>query len=347
MNRKELRKIIIEAITEAETKTQTDVDAAVQAMLDDLDLDLDDASLVTTTSSDPDTTDDDLPPVRGLGGSFDDILRGDDLKSFVAGILRGPAPEGNFKDEFSAAAARAQKNKARFQGAPAVDNDLDLYDDVPDFVGTQTPPTKRFQTSQPSYAGEPGLKQKSSGDPSAEIERVLMDEFVTPAMAVGQTVLHTVWDEIKRLAKEPGFEDAFHIALNGIRNDENIFFQNLLKVDLSAKQMPAPAESKTLVGDLRNVLSQYYNLVIGEAQKNKHLLRKMYSIRNRYTDEAFRKGFAKAIQKSRAKEDLVFGQFLGSSVDEKLPLDEKLSLHETLLYNSLNDDILLRVSRKV
>jgi hypothetical protein len=346
MNRKELRKFIAEAITEAKTKTQTDVDAAVQDLLDDLDLD--DASLATTSSSDSSTTDDDSPAVRGLGGSFADPFAGlGDLNSFVADILSGPAPEGSFEDEFSAAAARAQKNKARFRGAPAVDDDLDPYDDIEDFGETPTPTTKRFQTSQPSYAGEPGLKQKSSGDPSAEIERVLMDEFVTPAMAVGQTVLPAVWDEIRRRAKTPGFEDAFHIALNGIRNDENIFFQNLLKVDLGAKQMPAPAESKTLVGVLRNVLSQYFNLVIDEARKNKYLLRKMYSIRNRYTDEAFRKGFAKAIQKSRTAEDQVFGQVLGSSVDEKLTLDEKLSLHETLLYNSLSDDILLRVSRKV
>ena len=67
MNRKELRKLIIEAIAEAKTKTQTDVDAAVQDMLDDLDLD--DASIATTTSSDLRTSDDDSPAVRGSGGS--------------------------------------------------------------------------------------------------------------------------------------------------------------------------------------------------------------------------------------------------------------------------------------
>jgi hypothetical protein len=342
MNRKELRKLIIEAIAEAKTKTktQTDVDAAVQDMLDDLDLD--DASLATTTSSDPSTSDDDSPAVRGSGGSFDDIL-GQDLDSFLDDVLSGPAPEGNFEDEFSAAAARAQKNKARFQGASAVDDDLDPYDDIEDFVGTpKTPPTKKFQTSQPSYAGDPGLKQKSSGDPSGAIERVMMDEFVTPAMAVGQTVLPTVWNEIRRLAREPGFEDAFHIALNGIRTDEDMFFQNLLKLDLGAKQAPAPAESRELVERLRTVLSRYYNLVLDEAGKNsENLLGKLQAIRNNHTDEAFRSGFMKAIQKSRDLEDKAFGQFLGSTVGKKL------SLRESLLYNVLNDNILMRRSRKV
>jgi len=342
MNRKELRKLIIESITEAKTKTQTDVDTAVQDMLDDLDLD--DASLATTSSPDSSTADDDSPAVRGTGGSFDDIL-GQDLDSFLDDVLSGPAPEGNFEDEFSAAAARAQKNKARFQRASAVDDDLDPYDDIEDFVGTpmpKAPTTKKFQTSQPSYAGEPGLKQKSSGDPSGAIERVMMDEFVTPAMAVGQTVLPTVWNEIKRLAREPGFEDAFHIALNGIRTDEDIFFQNLLKLDLGAKQAPAPAESRELVERLRTVLSRYYNLVLDEAGKNsENLLGKLQAIRNKYTDEAFRTGFMKAIQKSRDLEDKAFGQFLGSTVGKKL------SLRESLLYNVLNDNILMRRSRKV
>jgi len=338
MNRKELRKLIIEAIAEAKTKTQTDVDATVQDMLDDLDLD--DASLATTSSPDSSMTDDDSPAVRGSGGSFDDILGS--LDSFVDDILSGPAPEGDFEDEFSVAAARAQKNKARFQGAPAVDNDLDPYDDVKDRNFRDTPTTKRFQTSQPSYAGEPGLKQKSSGDPSGAIERVMMDEFVTPAMAVGQTVLPTVWNEIRRLAREPGFEDAFHIALNGIRTDEDMFFQNLLKVDLGAKQMPPPAESRELVERLRSVLSRYYNLVLDEAGKNsENLLGKLQAIRNKHTDEAFRTGFMKAIQKSRDLEDKAFGQFLGSTVGKKL------SLRESLLYNVLNDNILMRRSRKV
>ena len=342
MKRKEMRKLIIEAILEAKTKTQTSVDATVQDMLDDLDLD--DASLTTTSFSDSSVIDDDSSAVRGSGGSFDDIL-GQDLDSFLDDILSGPAPEGNFEDEFSAAAARAQKNKARFQSrtGPAVDNDLDPYDDIEDLsVGEPSPTTKRFQTNQPTYDGEPGLKQKSSGDPSAAIERVLMDEFVTPAMAVGQTVLPSVWNEIRRLAREPGFEDAFHIALNGIRTDEDIFFQNLLKLDLGAKHAPAPEDSRALVERLRTVLSRYYNLVLDEAGKNSdNLLRKLYSIRSKYTDEAFRTGFMKAIQKSRDLEDQAFGHYLGSTVGKKL------SLRESLLYNMLNDNILMRRSRKI
>jgi len=302
------RRFITEVKEAKRVKVRTTADSAVDDLFNDFDLD--NTSLTTTSPEDEDPTDpmqDDSAPVRGKGGSFDK-LSGPSLDD----MLRGPAPEGNFEDAFSAAAARAQANKARFQRDSAVD-------DIEDFTATSTPTptTKKFQTSQPSYAGEPGLKQKSPGDPSTEIERVLVDEFVTPAMAVGQTVLPTVWNKIRRLAREPGFEDAFHIALNGIRNDENIFFQNLLNVDLSAKQMPAPAESRDLVQELRSVLSQYFNLVIGEAKKNKYLLRKMYSIRNRYTDEAFKSGFMKAIQKSRAKEDQIFGQFLGSSVDKK------------------------------
>lgn len=337
MNRKQLRKLIIEAITEAKTKTQTDVDASVQDILDDLDLD--DASLATTPSPESSAVDDDSPAARGSGGSFDDILGG--IDSFLDDILGGPAPEGSFEDEFSAAASRAQKNKARFQRAPTVDDDLDPYDDIEDFVGTPTPTTKRFQTSQPSYAGEPGLKQKSSADPSGAIERVMMDEFVTPAMAVGQTVLPAVWNEIKRLSKESGFEDAFHIALNGIRTDEDMFFQNLLKLDLGAKKAPPPAESRESVERLRTVLSRYYNLVLDEAGKNsENLLRKLQSIRSRHTDEAFRTGFIKAIQKSRDLEDEAFGQFLGSTAGKKL------SLRESLLYIVLNDNILMRRSRR-
>lgn len=334
MNRKELRKMIAEAITEAKIKTQTDVDSAVQDMLDDLDLD--DTSIATTSSTPAEETEENSPAVRGSGGSFDDIL-GQDLDSFLDDILGGEAPEGNFEDEFSAAAARAQKNKSKYQSAPTVDNDLDPYDDIEDLVGNPTTTTKRFQTSQPSYAGEPGLKQKSSGDPSAAIERVLMDEFVTPAMAVGQTVLPAVWNEIKRLAREPGFEDAFHIALNGIRSDEDMFFQNLLSVDLGAKQAPAPEESRALVERLREVLSRYYNLVLDEAGKNsENLLRQLHAIRIKYTDDAFRAGFVKALQKSRDIEDQAFGQVLGSGAGKKL------SLREFMLYNVLSENMHIR-----
>ncbi len=344
MNRKELRKLITDLVVEAKTKTVTDVDSAVQDLLDDLGLD--DTSLTpsaqpgaaSATSPSPDTA-----PVRGSGGSFDDIL-GQDLDSFLDDILGGPTPEGNFEDEFSAAAAQAQKNKARFRTGAVVDDDLDPYDDLEDLDPSlrDTPTTKKFQTSQPSYAGEPGLKQKSSGDPSAAIERVMMDEFVTPAMSVGQTVLPTVWNEIRRLAREPGFEDAFHIALNGIRTDEDMFFQNLLKVDLGAKHVPPPEESRELVERLRTVLSRYYNLVLDEAGKNsENLLRKFYRIRSEYTDEAFRTGFMKAIQKSRDLEDKAFGQVLGSTAGKKL------SLRESMLYNILNDNILMRNARKI
>jgi hypothetical protein len=301
------------------TRVKTNVDSAVDDLFNDFDLD--DTSLTVASPEDKEPagpTQDDSDPVRGKGGSFEDFS-GQDLDSFLDDMLGGPAPEGNFEDEFSAAAARAQKNKARFQSSPTFDDELDPYDDIEDFDGTPTPTTKRFQTSQPSYAGEPGLSQKSSRDPSRAIERVMMDEFVTPAMAVGQTVLPTVWSKIKRLARKPGFEDAFHIALNGVRTDEDMFFQNLLKVDLGANQMPPPAESRELVEQLRTVLSRYYNLVLDEAGKNSdNLLRKLQSIRNRHTDEAFRTGFKKAIQKSRDLEDEAFGQFLGSTVGRKL-----------------------------
>lgn len=339
MNRKELRKLIIEAVTKAKkTRVKTATDAAVDDLFNDLELD--DTSLTVASPEDADhpvgPSQDDSDPVRGRGGSFDDFL-GQDLDSFLDDILGGPAPGGNFEDEFAAAAANAQKNKARFRGAPAVDDDLDPYDDVEDFVGTPTDTTKRFQTNQPSYGGEPGLKQKSSGDPSAEIERVLMDEFVTPAMGVGMTVLPTVWNEIKRLAREPGFEDAFHIALNGIRADEDVFFQNLLKMDLGAKQAPAPESSRELVERLRTVLSKYYNLVLDEAGKNsENLLRKLYSIRSKYTDDAFRAGFVKALQSSRDVEDQAFGQVLGSTAGKKL------SLRESMLYNILSENMFMR-----
>ena len=164
-----------------------------------------------------------------------------------------------------------------------------------------------------------------------------MDEFVTPAMGVGMTVLPTVWNEIKRLAREPGFEDAFHIALNGIRADEDVFFQNLLKMDLGAKQAPAPESSRELVERLRTVLSKYYNLVLDEAGKNsENLLRKLYSIRSKYTDDAFRAGFVKALQSSRDVEDQAFGQVLGSTAGKKL------SLRESMLYNILSENMFMR-----
>ena len=339
MNRSELRRLIFEATLKDKTKTLTDDEAAVQDMLDDLDLD--DASLATTSSAASSETDTGSPAIRGSGGSFDNIL-GQDMDSFLDDILSGPAPEGNFEDEFSAAAARAQKSKTNFYTSSARDNDLDPYDDIEDFVGTPKPSFKRFQTNQPYHRGEPGLKQKSSGDPSRAIEKVMMDEFVTPAMAVGQTVLPSVWNEIKRLSREPGFEDAFHIALNGIRSDEDVFFQNLLKVDLGAKHMPPAEESRELVERLRAVLSRYYNLVLDEAGKNKeNLFSRLQSIRGKHTDEAFRTGFVKAIQKSRDLEDKAFGQVLGSSAGKKI------SLRESMLYITLNDNILMRNKRKI
>ena len=341
MNRKELRKFIAEAITEAKAATKTK-DPTLKDLLDQLS-DLEDTSLETTP--DPKEAEESgdtrgTPPVRGIPGvkGFMD-LTGPEFTKLISNFV---APEGfDFDQEFE----QALSNR---------DLDLDPYDDLededfgsPEDFGTPADTTTKFQTSQPTYGGEPGVTQRSSGDPSAEIERVLMDEFVAPAMAEGQRLLPVVLTGIAKISKEAGperaneFRGALQIALNAIRSDEDRFFQKILDVDLGAAYLPPPEEQGGMVSELRNILSQYYSVVIGKAQENKHLLRRMHSIRDRYTDEAFRAGFAKAIQKSRAAEDKIFGSILGEAVDEKP------SLSETLLYNSLSDDILLRVSRKV
>jgi hypothetical protein len=177
------------------------------------------------------------------------------------------------------------------------------------------PKNKFFQPTTPVHMGEPGLKRKDRSWVAKQVEKILMDEFVSPAMGLGMNILPSVWVELNRLMKSDprGFMPAFQVALNSVRETENAWFAYLLGIGAPEHTTAnVPREVQATADRIREILNMYYEAVLEEAGRNSdNLIEKLEKVESMTDRETFEQGFFDAISKTRDIEDQAFGQFMG------------------------------------
>jgi len=254
-------------------------------------------------------------PTRG-GLDLSDFadMSGDEILMILQAM--SPPDDFSFEQEFQKG---LDQPRASFRNATAGVGQS-TFRQGEDDTDRQNPPggepdTRRyFQPNMPWDQGQPGLKRINREQVAKKVEKVLMDEFVAPAMGLGANVLPAVWAELARLKQvDPqGFMPAFQVALNMIRETENVWFANLLGMGTHEPiSMNVTQEVKATADRIRNVLDMYYEAVLREAGRNSDNLKiKLKQIENSTTREEFEQGFFDAISKTRDFEDKAFAQFM-------------------------------------
>jgi len=306
--------------TQTKTRTMSDVDRSVEDLFSDQDLD-DLFAQTAVTPAKPAGAPAQGPRARGAPGA--PPVRGTTKLADMSGITdkdimdmlsSTETPVGfDFESEFERGVAqgpvRAPQRGRRPDGRPAPgfgqgitpDDDEGLEDPPP-------PPQKYF----PVYDIAGKLTRKQVAE---EVEKVLMAEFVSPAMALGARVLPQVWMELSRLMRADmrGFIAGFQVALNSIRETENEWFAKLLGfMPAAPPPVNVPAEVKATADRIRKVLDVYYDAVLREASKNSdNLIAELQSVEARTDRQTFELGFFDAMSKTRDVEDQAFAQFMG------------------------------------
>ncbi len=257
-------------------------------------------------------------PTRG-GMDLSDFegMSGEDILAILQALV--PPEDFSFEQEFQKG---LDQPRASFRGATAGvgrstarqnvgqgDQDIPLRGQQ---SGQRQP---LFQPNMPWDQGQPGLRRINRRQVATEVERVLMDEFVAPAMGLGANILPAVWSELGRLmnADPQGFMPAFQVALNMIRETENAWFANLLGIGTpEPTSMNVTAEVKATADRIRKVLDMYYEAVLKEAARNsENLISRLQEIESSTTREEFEQGFFDAMSKTRDVEDKAFAMFMG------------------------------------
>ena len=243
-------------------------------------------------------------PVRG-GVTLDDMsgITDTDIMDMLSSI---DTPQNfNFESEFQKGLEQGVvrgRLRAGRQGRYEGDDEGENPPGNPD------PPQKYF----PVYDLAGKLTREEVAEKSI---KALMDEFVAPAMALGQRVLPTVWAELSRLMKKDmrGFMTAFQVSLNMIRETENTWFSKLLGIAPPPPQnMNVPAETMEMAMRIKSVLDIYYNAVLQEAAKNQeNLINELQAIEAMTDRTTFELGFFDALSQTRDVEDKAFATFMG------------------------------------
>lgn len=318
----QLRSIVRRQIIKEATKTRTvtGVDQVVDdllrgnATIDDVDVEI----LPAVETKMKEMT------ARALGAEPDPVRGGIDLSDYegftaseILDILQSVATPDDFSFEQEFEKGLQQPRASARPGPAATTSYSTARAPTPgqDMPGEPRPRMKAFQPNVLTHPGEPGMVLKNRRQVAREIEKVLMDEFVAPAMGVGMNVLPTVWMELGRLMKQDpaGFMQAFQVALNGIRQNENEWFAGLLgDISLPNVAMNVSAEIRPLSDRITKVLSMYYDAVLKEAGRNSpNMIARLQEIEDSTTREDFEKGFFDALSKTRDIEDQAFAQFMG------------------------------------
>jgi hypothetical protein len=244
---------------------------------------------------------------RGSGPSLDSFRGASVADTLSAAASAGY--EGDFENDFESALANAKE-----------DETSEEFSQRPRWTpGTEeTPePVLRFQTNQPVRLDDPGLtgRARRFKDPKAAISKILMDEFVQPAMSLGMQLLPTVFGELGRLMRQnpQAFVRQFGAALNFLREIENEWFADLLGIqDIPPRMDPPVGEERDMHKAIINVLKKYFNAVLGVASENSDNMKELLDeVRADVGDEEFSKAFFGALSDTRDVEDQAFGQLMG------------------------------------
>jgi len=252
-------------------------------------------------------------PVRG-GIDLSDFsgISGEDILLILQSVS---TPEDySFEEEFQKG---LQQPRVSMRGAPTPMPGTQRGTGAPpeEDQGTPTASKKFFQPTTPWHMGDPGLKRKDRRQVARDVEKILMDEFVAPAMGLGANVLPAVWAELGRLMRADlqGFMPAFQVALNAIRETENAWFAGLLGIGAPENRTAnVPREVQATADRIRKILDMYYDAVLKEAGRNsENLVAKLQDVERMTDRETFEQGFFDAISKTRDIEDQAFAQFMG------------------------------------
>lgn len=274
--------------------------------------------------------DEDAAPARGIPGYKAQRGNGPKLDQFrgadVAGSLdqmADHAQEGDFDQEFADGLERGLEADAELAGDVDYDPEPGRRRPLPPgFKDPAGDPVNRFQPNVPAVIDEPGLVHRPERDPKEVILEILMDEFVKPALGLGQHLLPAVWAELARLMQSNRmvFLDQFGGALNTIRDIENDWFSDLLGIypDQPIKMAPAEGAEREMRSKIVRVLNKYYGAVLSAAENNRdNMVEPLMALRDQIGEEAFSQAFFEALSETRDIEDEAFGQLMGGA--RKLP----------------------------
>ena len=240
-------------------------------------------------------------------------MSGDEILMILQAL--SPSDDFSFEQEFQKG---IEQPRATFKNATAGFGQATFRQGQGQDTTQQNPPgagQRYFQPNLPWDQGRPGLNRINRRQVATQVEKVLMDEFVAPAMGLGANVLPAVWAELGRLMQtDPqGFMPAFQVALNMVRETENAWFSNLLGMATPEPiSMNVTSDVKATADRIRKVLDMYYEAVLREAAKNSdNMVRKLAAIEGSTTREEFEQGFFDAISKTRDVEDKAFAMFMG------------------------------------
>jgi len=169
----------------------------------------------------------------------------------------------------------------------------------------------------PATIQDPGLTpyDEPIEDVVDELVAILMDEFVAPAMALGQNLLVPVYRELARLQRvhPDKFRNALGTALAQIRTREEAWFARVLGTPPPVPQFDVPPELQATHDRIVQILGRYYEAVLAEAEENKvNLFSRLKVVRDQVDDEEdFADAFRAAMGRTRQVEDQAFAAFLG------------------------------------
>jgi len=263
------------------------------------------------------------------GGEVEVLPKGGDLGTRQKNVNLPPVARGGVTlDQFKGATPESILNAL---DSSDVDDDFDFDQAFDDALANRTKQKHKgvvgnAPEDEPGIDPPPETKQKyfpvrdlagkkNRIQVKIAVSKVLMEEFVAPAMSVGMRILPLVWAELGRLMKSDprAFISNFQIALNMIRATEDGWFANLLGLTPQVNYAQAQQENAPMAERIRDVLSKYYDAVLKEAARNsENLVTLLMEIENTsQSREVFEQGFFDALSETRDVEDQAFGQFLG------------------------------------
>jgi hypothetical protein len=149
-----------------------------------------------------------------------------------------------------------------------------------------------------------------------EIYDIIVEEFVTPGLSVGQKILPTVWQglaQVKSQTNPSDFNAAMKIVWGEIRKSEYAILAKIvgISVETEPTRLQPQPQLQPAINAITKITKKYLEFVMQVSQQNKkNLAARLIPVRKVLGDQNFKIALLKAFEESKKVEDKAFKKWL-------------------------------------